>query len=156
MVDCIPPNAFSFDSPFRLVDFQGHVLNLANGVNPVISQTKSTNGSMEEQWVLQQSGLGGPGGELLVSALPGFPTVAYDFNLSPNPGPLSMQAISGDGTTTFFQINCLDSTRANFIDVVSSLALTAWAAESGSTISPVTFETFTNRSQQVWSFEALD
>ncbi|KAJ7738166.1 hypothetical protein B0H16DRAFT_1891468 [Mycena metata] len=151
MANCIPSTAFS--SPFKLMDFQGHFLNLAFTVNPVISQIES--GDENEQWTLFQTGSGGPGGVQLLSAPLGSSAVGYDSNLTPDPGPLFMQALVGGETATPFRINCLDSTHANFIDVLSSLALTAWAAESGSTISPVTFETFTNRSQQVCALKSL-
>ncbi|KAJ7701016.1 hypothetical protein B0H16DRAFT_1705517 [Mycena metata] len=35
---------------FTLVDFQGHVLNVANAVNPVISQTRNPTATTNQQW----------------------------------------------------------------------------------------------------------
>ncbi|KAJ7752886.1 hypothetical protein B0H16DRAFT_780877 [Mycena metata] len=140
---------------FTLVDFQGHVLDVANAVNPVISQTRNPTATTNQQWELATvnnghavlaSGLSGPQGEVVL----GWDTT---FNL---PNPTFMQALVGPGTDIAFELECVNSTSANFIDGATGLALTAWAAGSGSTISPVTFEFFTGRAQQVWTLEALD
>ncbi|KAJ6558652.1 hypothetical protein B0H10DRAFT_2042361 [Mycena sp. CBHHK59/15] len=63
-----------------------------------------------------------------------------------------MQAAIGGSTT--FTIECINSTTGYMIEVNSGsgFALTAWAAETGSTITPVTYEAFTGRTEQLWTF----
>ncbi|KAJ7770275.1 hypothetical protein DFH07DRAFT_272150 [Mycena maculata] len=141
-------------SAFMLVDFQGHVLDLANSVNPVISQTRNPTLTLNQEWALA---LVNGGNHVLASGLSGPEgAVVLGYASSATTGPLFMQAFVASNTNIAFELECVNSTSASFIDGVSGLALTAWAAESGSTISPVTFETFTGRAEQVWTLDALD
>ncbi|KAJ7482170.1 hypothetical protein B0H11DRAFT_2232406 [Mycena galericulata] len=142
-------------SAFMLVDFQGHVLDLANNVNPAISQTRNPTPTANQEWGLAlvntgnfvlASGLSGSQGEVVLS---------WDTSAGTT-SPLFMQALAAPSTGIAFKLECVNSTSASFVDGASGLALTAWAAESGSTISPVTFETFTGRAQQVWTLESVD
>ncbi|KAF8145277.1 hypothetical protein K438DRAFT_1992015 [Mycena galopus ATCC 62051] len=142
-------------SAFMLVDFQGHVLDLANSVNPVISQTQNPTLTPNQQWGLAlvngghfvlASGLSGPEGAVVLS---------WDAPAG-STSALFMQALCAPTTGTAFELDCVNSTSASFVDAATGLALTAWAAESGSTISPVTFETFNGRAAQVWTLRELD
>ncbi|KAJ6568697.1 hypothetical protein B0H19DRAFT_1373229 [Mycena capillaripes] len=51
-----------------------------------------------------------------------------------------------------FNLTCLDSTTAILQETNSSFALTSWPMETGSTTTPVTYEAFTNRKEQIWKF----
>ncbi|KAJ7882689.1 hypothetical protein B0H13DRAFT_1890783 [Mycena leptocephala] len=122
-------------SSFLLVNFQGHVLDLANNVNPVISQTKNPTLTANQHWGLAPvngghfvlaSGLSGAQGAVVVSWAASAGTTS----------PLFMQALAAPFTGTAFQLDCVNSTSASFIDGATGLALTAWPVESGSTISP--------------------
>ncbi|KAJ6580869.1 hypothetical protein B0H19DRAFT_1060577 [Mycena capillaripes] len=141
---------------FRLFDFQGHVLDLANSVNPVISQTRNVPDSVNQQWGLAQvntgnfvlaSGVGQAVGHAIV--------LSWDTS-SGAENPVFAQALGLTNTGLAFAVKCLNSTSGSLIDGATGVALTAWQAKAGSTISPVTFETSTGRAQQVWTFEALD
>ncbi|KAJ6504647.1 hypothetical protein C8R47DRAFT_153584 [Mycena vitilis] len=139
---------------FLLVDFQGHVLDLANSANPVISQTRNPTLTANQQWSLAPvngghfvlaSGLSGPQGAVVVS---------WDTGASAS--PLFMQALGAPSTSIAFELDCVNATSASFIDGASGLVLTAWPMGSGSTITPVTFESFTGRAEQVWTLGTLD
>ncbi|KAJ7342811.1 hypothetical protein DFH08DRAFT_1011201 [Mycena albidolilacea] len=128
-------------SAFMLVDFQGHVLDLANNVNPIISQTRNPTLTANQQWSLATingghavlaSGMSGPQGAVVLS-----------WDTSASTSPLFMQALGAPTTSIAFELHCVNSTSASFIDAATGLALTAWPMESGSTITPVTFESFT-------------
>ncbi|KAJ7034433.1 hypothetical protein C8F04DRAFT_1395477 [Mycena alexandri] len=138
-----------------LVDFQSHVLDVANSVNPVISQTRNPTATANQQWSLAPVN---GGHTVLASGLSGAQgAVVLGWDTTVNlPNPTFMQALVGPTTNIAFELECVNGTSANFIDAATGLALTAWAAGSGSTISPVTFEIFTGRAQQVWTLEALD
>ncbi|KAJ7031897.1 hypothetical protein C8F04DRAFT_1109387, partial [Mycena alexandri] len=138
----------------RLADFQGHVLDIANSVNPVISQTRNPTATANQQWSLAPVN---GGHAVLASGLSGAQgAVVLGWDATVNtPNPTFMQALVGPTTGTAFELECVNGTSANFIDGATGLALTAWAAGSGSTISPVTFKLFTGRAQQVWTLEAL-
>ncbi|KAJ7901606.1 hypothetical protein B0H13DRAFT_2027700 [Mycena leptocephala] len=188
----------AFSGAFTLVDFQGHVLDLANNVNPVISQTRNPTPTANQQvrpvesqphvvglngispvvargrqrgHSVLASGLSGPQGEVVLS-----------WATSASTSPLFMQAFAAPGTSIAFDLHCVNSTSASFVDsATGQVALTAWPMESGSTITPVrsvrvddapsgsgmrlthrwrrlkvTFESFTGRAEQVWTLEQLD
>ncbi|KAJ7909439.1 hypothetical protein B0H13DRAFT_2330381 [Mycena leptocephala] len=141
-------------SSVMLMDFQGHVLNLAGSVNPLISFTRNTPASANQAWIF-------------LSIVPGTFSVASGANVTSghikfisydisNPSPLFMQAITNTSNGITFDVNCVSSTTGTLTDSLTRLALTAWQAESGSVPSPITYETLTGRPQQIWTFETLD
>ncbi|KAJ7617519.1 hypothetical protein DFH06DRAFT_1145196 [Mycena polygramma] len=148
-------------SAFMLVNFQGHVLDLANSANPVISQTRNPTLTGNQQWSLAPvnrghfvlaSGLSGPQGAVVLS-----------WDTSASASPLFMQALGAPATSIEFELGCVNSTSAryysvshlvetsddffnsmvSFIDGASGLALTAWPMGSGSTITPHFDQSFT-------------
>ncbi|KAJ7054296.1 hypothetical protein C8F01DRAFT_1235424 [Mycena amicta] len=67
-----------------------------------------------------------------------------------------MQAIAAPSTGLAFNVTCVNPSTGFLIDGATGLTISAWPAQSGSTISPITLETFTGRQGQIWSFSALD
>ncbi|KAF8131355.1 hypothetical protein K438DRAFT_1788279 [Mycena galopus ATCC 62051] len=91
--------------------------------------------------------------------------VVLSWDTAASTSPLFMQALGAPTASIAFEFDCVNSTSASFVDAATGLALTAWAAESGSAISPretrgwdrkVTFETFNGRAAQVWTLRELD
>ncbi|KAK7036199.1 hypothetical protein R3P38DRAFT_2771693 [Favolaschia claudopus] len=104
------------------------------------------------QWTLSNTG---KGGFVLVSALSGANGAeVVTWNTNSNNGDATfLQPVIGPNTSGQFSPQCVNSTAASWVLTGTNLALTAWAAESGSTIAPVTFETFTNRPEQIWGIQ---
>ncbi|KAK7036200.1 hypothetical protein R3P38DRAFT_3485049 [Favolaschia claudopus] len=129
---------------FFLLSFQGHVLDVANSVNPIITQTRNPTNTPNQQWTLSNTG---KGGFVLVSALSGANGAeVVTWNTNSNNGDATfLQPVIGPNTSGQFS--------PHWVLTGTNLALTAWAAESGSTIAPVTFETFTNRPEQIWGIQ---
>jgi hypothetical protein len=123
-------------SAFMLVDFQGHVLDLANNVNPVISQTRNPTLTANQQvrlscriptfelnpnlsqWSLARvngghfvlaSGLSGPQGAVVLS-----------WDTSASTSPLFMQALGAPTTAIAFDLDCVNSTSARCVSHISS------------------------------------
>ncbi|KAJ6495062.1 hypothetical protein C8R45DRAFT_1072622 [Mycena sanguinolenta] len=141
-------------SAFMLMDFQGHALDLAGAVNPIISFTPNNPPSANQAWIFLSivpgtfsvaSGTNVESGELQF--------ISYDIA---SPTQTFMQAIANTSNGITFDVNCLSSTTGTLTDSVTKLALTAWQAESGSVPSPITYDPLTGRPQQIWTFEALD
>ncbi|KAJ6454322.1 hypothetical protein C8R45DRAFT_944579 [Mycena sanguinolenta] len=81
-----------------------------------------------------------------------FPVVGSPRILS---NPLNQQVTLGFDPLLTFNLTCLDSTTAILQETNSSFALTSWPMETGSTTTPVTYEAFTNRKEQIWKFVPL-
>ncbi|KAJ6459076.1 hypothetical protein C8R45DRAFT_1221531 [Mycena sanguinolenta] len=119
---------------FRLHDFQGHVLNLAASINPVITFPPASPAGINEMWSLK--------GTALSSAATG-QSEAFIVT-SPSSSALALE------------VTCLTTT-VGFVGVIDTdFVLTSWLAQTGEEESPVTFEFFTGREEQLWTFEGLD
>ncbi|KAF7351477.1 hypothetical protein MSAN_01579900 [Mycena sanguinolenta] len=140
LATCVPTTA-----TFRLHNFQGHTLNLAGGVNPVVSFTAHTPPGPNEKWSFTSDmELKGSSGEVVSSAMG-----------SPSFGPGLAQAVTTSGTGLSLTVTCINATSA-YITEPALNALTAWAARHNELQSPVTFEIITLGSEQAWTFEGLD
>ncbi|KAF7318919.1 hypothetical protein HMN09_00227700 [Mycena chlorophos] len=148
-MSCLPTTAFN------LYDFQGHVLDLANTVNPLISQTLNPSPTLNQQWSLA---LVNSGNYVLANGVskPGQPVVVTWDTSAGTTSPLFMQAIAGETTGLAFAVNCVNDTSAYLVDGATGLALSAWGALPGSTKSPITLESFIESPAQAWTFHALD
>ncbi|KAJ7237368.1 hypothetical protein C8J57DRAFT_1247149 [Mycena rebaudengoi] len=130
-------------SSVMLIDFQGHILDLAGSV--IISFTRNTPATANQAAFLSIV----PGTFSVVSPVNAtsgdIKFISYDTS---NPSPLFMQAIGSTTSQITFDVNCLSSTTGthvfdgdpNLTDSVTGLAHTAWPAENGSVPSPVTYE----------------
>ncbi|KAJ7629580.1 hypothetical protein B0H17DRAFT_1150529 [Mycena rosella] len=134
---------------FFLVDFQGHVLDLANSVNPVITQTRNPTITNNQKW----DPIPVNAGQTNFIFQPPVGASAMDdvflsYTTSATGGsPLFLQATC-ETFSSEFELDCVNSTAGSILEVTSGLALTAWPVEDGSTIAPVTYETFTGRAEQ--------
>ncbi|KAJ7216897.1 hypothetical protein C8J57DRAFT_1245686 [Mycena rebaudengoi] len=128
-------------SSVMLIDFQGHILDLAGSV--IISFTRNTPATANQAVCSMFFCQSFPA--LLVWSSGDIKFISYDTS---NPSPLFMQAIGSTTSPITFDVNCLSSTTGthvfdgdpNLTDSVTGLAHTAWPAENGSVPSPVTYE----------------
>nr|GAT46879.1 predicted protein [Mycena chlorophos] len=149
-MSCVPSTTFNlFDS------IQNHVLDLANSVNPIIGQTLNANPTLNQQWSLAPVN----GGIFVlangVSQEVGH-TVVMSYDTTAGTSPQFMQALAATTTSIAFDVICVTSESAFLFNPSNGLALTAWPAQAGSTISPVTFEALTENDNQLWRFQLLD
>ncbi|KAJ7061690.1 hypothetical protein C8F01DRAFT_1286659 [Mycena amicta] len=140
-----------------ITNFQGNVLDRAGSVNPVISYPMNSPATLNQQW-----------DPIPVSQDPNFQvifiqpatsardTVYLTYGGAPtNASALFTQATASQFSSNF-QLECTSATSAALILANQGLALTAWPAESGSIIAPVTYETYTGRPEQIWTFQRVD
>ncbi|KAJ7065490.1 hypothetical protein C8F01DRAFT_1366468 [Mycena amicta] len=130
-----------------IIDFQNSVLDIANSVNPVIGQFNAFGAN--QMWTFNpvdddqelfkiQSALGDP---------------FLTFVPTGDGAPLFSQATTdADGTVFSMICNPADAPSGSVIHNATGLALTAWHQEDGSTITPVTFEEYTGRTEQTFFF----
>ncbi|KAJ6480416.1 hypothetical protein C8R45DRAFT_352872 [Mycena sanguinolenta] len=132
-------------------DFQGSSFNLAFSSNPLISAsgTVSTGAPNEQvnfipvnaaetEFIIQFSELPEP----------------VDFSWSNN-NPASpvqfAQAIANPGGG-IFELVCSGTSSASIIETSTGLAITAWETQPGTPFSPLTYESFTGRVEQIFEF----
>ncbi|KAJ7865569.1 hypothetical protein B0H13DRAFT_1898494 [Mycena leptocephala] len=132
-----------------ITDFQFSVLDLANSINPVIGQSNAQGSN--QIWTFNpidddgelfkiQSALG----ELFLTFTPS------------GEAPLFSQATTdSEGSVFSLVCNPADAASGSVIHNATGLALTAWHQEDGSTITPVTYETYTGRSEQTFFFVTI-
>ncbi|KAJ7510719.1 hypothetical protein B0H11DRAFT_2402151 [Mycena galericulata] len=143
-------------SLLMIVDYKGHVLDLANSANPVIGQVPNPTVTPNQLWdpipvnanqtnfiFETPATTTNPGGLFL------------SYAGASTGGTLLFMQATGETFSTEFELDCVNATSGHLLEVNSGLALTAWPAEEGSTITPVTYETFTGREEQVWTFDAV-
>ncbi|KAF8172849.1 hypothetical protein K438DRAFT_1772545 [Mycena galopus ATCC 62051] len=135
---------------FLLMDFQGHVLDLAGSVNPIITYPQNSPLTANQQWLLSPS----EGGWIMSNSLPGN-VVSWSTSLDGGSAQY-MQAMGMSSTTLGFNPTCVNSTYASWIQPSSGYALTAWPVEDGSNVAPVTYEPYTGRAEQFWTIVAVD
>ncbi|KAJ7491382.1 hypothetical protein B0H11DRAFT_2008882 [Mycena galericulata] len=137
-------------------DFQGHVLDLASSTNPVTSFTRNIPPSPNQAWNIHPL-FGNWGVATHVGLNPTtIQWISYDVSTG---SPLNKQAIVTLNQTNAlgFVVNCLNSTAATLtIGSPTGNALTAWQAQTGSSVSPITFQALTGRNEQAWGLESLD
>ncbi|KAJ7195323.1 hypothetical protein GGX14DRAFT_575640 [Mycena pura] len=120
--------------------------------NPVISQIFNSPETFNQQWQFNLNattgfytiGNGVSGGNALFLSYP----AATTPNMLKTFDQASMQL---GGQALNFIVDCTGSNTAFILDAVFETALTSWAQES-STITPVTYEGFDGRPEQVWTF----
>ncbi|KAJ6545823.1 hypothetical protein DFH09DRAFT_655475 [Mycena vulgaris] len=141
-----------------IMNFQGHVLDVANSVGPpVIGQTPNSPAPSNNQKVsscvlLSWDPIPISGDYIFQAALGNKPPFFLSYAGSAGGSSSLFAQATAPGGSTQFVVNCVNKTAGYIIEPTSGAALTSWPAESGSTITPVTFETLTNRSEQIWSF----
>ncbi|KAJ7094277.1 hypothetical protein C8R44DRAFT_860412 [Mycena epipterygia] len=156
---CVPQLALLF-----LANFQGHVLDNANANtfapsanNPIITTGLNPAISLNQQWqFIPQAGNttfiianGVNGGNAAFLSYPGAGT----------PGPLRpgfSQAVTQltQSQALVFEVEC-SSTVSNagvIRETLGGNVLTAWSTGDGSSITPVTYEGFSGRPEQTWTF----
>ncbi|KAJ7197413.1 hypothetical protein GGX14DRAFT_545447 [Mycena pura] len=153
-----------------IMNFQGHVLDVANSVGPpVIGQTPNLPAPTNNQKVRVMHTLSPPlshtntltfqwdpipisGNYIFEAALGNKPSFFLSYAGSASGSPALFAQATVPGGSTQFAVNCVNNTAGYIIEPTSGAALTGWPAESGSTTTPVTFEVLTNRVEQIWSF----
>ncbi|KAJ6505251.1 hypothetical protein C8R45DRAFT_923544 [Mycena sanguinolenta] len=147
---------------FMLKNFQGHVLDLAAGSNPIITFPQNNPQTTNQMWTWGNA----EGTLILVNVgVPGHP-VFYNPSLpdvsSPAVGPTYMQLfVSADNTNGGFFPNCTSEMSGSFTWLntnsgLTNLALTAWGTQTGDSAAPVTLEVYTGRAEQTWTVVSLD
>ncbi|KAJ7776002.1 hypothetical protein DFH07DRAFT_73688 [Mycena maculata] len=134
-----------------IMDYKGHVLDLANSVNPVIGQTPNPTVTNNQLWDpipinADQTNF------IFETPVTNNPNNFLSYPGASTNGTLLFMQATGETFSTTFELDCVNSTSGHLLEVNSGLALTAWPEEEGSTITPVTYETFTAREEQVWTF----
>ncbi|KAF7355701.1 hypothetical protein MSAN_01487900 [Mycena sanguinolenta] len=141
-LSCIP-----FTGNFVILDFQGLALDLTSALNgPLTTQFLGNPPSLNQQWELVPVN----NGRVLVSGLSQLQSgkpVVIDMGANGS-------AFGAGNTGISFNVTCTGGLSATLVDNILGIALTAAPLEGAST--PVTFETFTGSSEQVWSLVALD
>ncbi|KAF7350201.1 hypothetical protein MVEN_01323100 [Mycena venus] len=133
-----------------IMNFQGHVLDVANSVGPpVIGQTPNSPAPTSNQ---KWDPIPISGNYIFQAALGNKPPFFLSYAGSASGSSALFAQATAPGGSTQFAVNCVNNTAGYIIEPTSGAALTGWPAESGSTITPVTFETLTNRPEQIWSF----
>ncbi|KAJ7438453.1 hypothetical protein FB451DRAFT_1303461 [Mycena latifolia] len=132
----------------RIVDFQTHAVDDSLGLginnNPVIGDVQQ--GTPEQQWTF------------VTTATPGVFTIQSTSGLflsypaAPNNGLRWGQAVLNKFPLSFNVQTINPATNSvKIVETQFGVVLTAWPAEGGSTISPLTWETDTGRAQQIFT-----
>ncbi|KAJ6565021.1 hypothetical protein DFH09DRAFT_475258 [Mycena vulgaris] len=151
-----------------LVDFQGHVLDNSrantfppSANNVIIGQTLNSPLTANQQWLFEP--VGGTGTFAIANGALDANTafVSYPAASARPQLPFFAQAATqiARSEALIFKVEC-NSTVPNagvIRETVSGNVLTAWHADpaGGSTTTPVTYETFTGRPEQTWSFRSF-
>ncbi|KAJ7444307.1 hypothetical protein FB451DRAFT_1189633 [Mycena latifolia] len=117
-----------------IMNFQGHVLDVANSVGPpIIGQTPNSPALTDNQ---KWDPIPISGDYIFQAALGNKPPFFLSYAVSAR-GNSSLFAQATAGGSTQFVVNCVNNTAGYIIEPTSGAALTGWPAESGSTITPV-------------------
>ncbi|KAJ6521629.1 hypothetical protein DFH09DRAFT_1424706 [Mycena vulgaris] len=148
-----PPKGLTY-----LVDFQKNVLDnsgsrmVAN--NPVISYITNSPPSSNQMWQFNFNVTTGL--YTIGNGVGGGNTTFLSYPAATTPGMLTTSdqaAVQPGSQALSFIVACTaDSKSAVLLDAVFENALTSWALQPASPATPVTYEAFTNRPEQFWTF----
>ncbi|KAJ6544616.1 hypothetical protein DFH09DRAFT_1367813 [Mycena vulgaris] len=136
-----------------IMGFQGHVLHLANDINPtvlpVIGMPRSSPTIPNQQWEFVP--INGPlASEGFIES--GVPEIFLSVQTQSTPA--SVQA-TGQRSSLFFNFgNCVNSTAGSLLvqEGNTTFALTAWPMQSLDLPTPVTYEEYLGLESQIWNF----
>ncbi|KAJ7267967.1 hypothetical protein C8J57DRAFT_353176 [Mycena rebaudengoi] len=142
---CVPQN-FTY-----LRDFQSRFLdNSASRIvsnNPVISGPRNYPNTPNQQWEFLP--VSSTTYYIVNGNIPFLSSPKLSAQLEGSQAVMQMQ------TPVTFTVECVTNDTAIIRDAVFNLALTTWTKANGSNYNPVTYESYTGRPEQKWTFVAV-